>query len=45
MTTVAWTVQEKVFVIFSSSLAEAHATGALKIMSESMFAKVTNFYS
>ena len=36
MTTVAWEVrmQEKVFVIFNSSLAEAHGTGALKIMSK-----------
>ena len=45
MTTVAWAVQEKVFVIFNSSLAEAHRTGALKIMSKSMFAKVAKFYS
>ena len=45
MTTVAWAVQEKVFVIFNSSLAEAHGTGALKIMSKSMFAKVAKFYS
>ena len=45
MTTVAWAVQEKVFVIFNSSLAEAHGTRALKIMSKSMFAKVAKFYS
>ena len=45
MTTVAWAVQEKVFVIFNSSLAETHGTGALKIMSKSMFAKATKFYS
>ena len=45
MTTVARAVQEKVFIIFSSSLAEAHGTGTLKIMSKSIFAKVAKFYS
>ena len=45
MTTVVRAVQEKVFVIFNSSLAEAYETGALKIMSEFMFAKVAKFYS
>ena len=45
MSPVAWAVQEKVVVIFNSSLAEAHGTGALKIMSKSMFAKVATFYS
>ena len=45
MTTVAWAVQEKVFVIFNSSLAEAHGPGALKFMSKSMCAKVAKFYS
>ena len=44
MTTVAWVLQEKVFVIFNSTLAEAHETGALKIISKSMFAKVFKFY-
>ena len=44
MTTVAWAVQEKVFVIFNSSLAEAHGAGTLKIMSKSMFVKVAKFY-
>ena len=41
MTTVAWAVQEKVFVIFNSSLAKAHGTGALKIVSKSTFANST----
>ena len=45
MTTVAWAVQVIVFAIFSSSPAEAHGTGALKIMSKSMFVKVAKVYS
>ena len=45
MTTVVWAVQEKVFIIFNSSLAEAHGTGALKVMFKSMSAKVSKFYS
>ena len=45
MATVAWAVQEKVFVIFNSSLAEVDGTGTLKILSKSMFAKVAKFDS
>ena len=36
MTTVEWAAQEKVFIIFNSSLAEAHGTRALKIMCKCM---------
>ena len=45
MTAVAREVQEKVFIIFNSSLAEAHGTRALKIKFKFMFAKITGLHS
>ena len=42
--TVALAVQEKVFVVFNFSLAKAHGTTALNIMSKFMFAKIINLY-
>ena len=44
MITVTWAVQENVFIIFNSSLGEAHGNRALKIMSRLMFAKVIKLY-
>ena len=40
MITVTRAVQEKMLVVFSSSLADAHGIRALKFVSKFMFAKV-----
>ena len=45
MVTVTRAVQEKMFIVFRSSLADAHGTRALKFMSKFMFAKVTEMDS
>ena len=45
MITVAWAVQEEVFIILNPSLTKAHRTRALKIMSKFMFAKVAKLDS
>ena len=41
MITVTRAVQEKMFIIFRSSLADAHGTRTMKFMSKFMFAEVT----
>ena len=45
MITVAWAVQEEVFVVLNPCLAEACRTRAQKFMSEFMFAKVAKLDS
>ena len=45
MITVAWSVQEEVFITLSPSLTKAHGTRALKFMSKFMFAKVAKMGS
>ena len=41
MVTVTRAVQEKMFIVFRSSLADVHGTRALTFMYKFMFAKVT----
>ena len=43
MITVAWTVQEEVFIVLNPSLTKAHGTGAL--MSKFMFVKIAKMDS
>ena len=45
MITVAWVVQEEVFIDLSPSLMKAYGTRSLKFMSEFMFAKVAKLDS
>ena len=45
MTTVAWEVQEEVFIVLNPSLIKAHRTSALKVMSKFMFGKVAELDS
>ena len=45
MITVAWAVQEEVFIVLNPSLTKAHGTRALKFMSKFMFAKVAKMDS
>ena len=45
MITVAWAVQEEVFIVLNPSLTKAHGTRALKFMSKFMFAMVAKMDS
>ena len=45
MITVAWAVQEEVFIVLNPSLTKAHRVRALKVMSKSMFAKIAKLGS
>ena len=45
MITVAWAVQEEVFIVLNPSLTKARGTRALKFMSKFMFAKVAKMDS
>ena len=45
MVTVTRAVQEKMFIVFRSSLADTRGTGTLKFMSKFMFAKVAELDS
>ena len=45
MITVAWAVQEEVFIVLSPILTKEHGTRALKFMSKFMFAKVAKMVS
>ena len=45
MITVAWAVQEEVFIVLNPSLTKALGTGALKFMSKFMFANVAKMDS
>ena len=45
MITVAWAVQEEVFILLNPGSTKAHRTSASKIMSKFMFAKVAELDS
>ena len=45
MITVAWAVQEEVFIVLNPSLTKAHGTRALKFMSDFMFTTVAKMDS
>ena len=42
---IVWTVQEKVFIILNACLAETHRNGAVKLVSKSLFRKITKLDS